>query len=153
MVDSFSKYDRLPLFLLGAIRVHPETAVQANVSRQNYSVLPHDWYVDADYRCPRCGEEFCFTVAEQRHWYEELGFTVDSKAKHCLACRRDLRRLKATKQEYDREIASTLCSQDIARKQRLITVIDELCEGGLELPEKIRENRRILAQQIAKQPR
>ncbi len=42
-------------------------------------------------RCERCGEEFWFSANEQRVWYEEWGFWIDSVPKHCAACRTMLR--------------------------------------------------------------
>ena len=42
-------------------------------------------------RCERCGEEFWFSANEQRIWYEEWGFRIDSIPKHCAACRKMLR--------------------------------------------------------------
>jgi len=102
-------------FFYRSLRVDYETAVQADTDKQNCSICPRYWYVDTTFRCDRCGAEFSFSAAEQRAWYEDYGFWVDSRPRHCLACRQDLRTLK----------------------------------GG-ELPPRINENRRLLANQIAR---
>ncbi|MBC7819129.1 MAG: zinc-ribbon domain containing protein [Planctomycetaceae bacterium] len=153
MSDYFGEIDprAMPHHLFwGSLHLDYNSAVKADISRQNFSVCPRYWYIDATFRCPRCSSNFCFSAEEQRRWYEELGFYVDSQAKHCDACRRDLRKLKERRQEYDRHIATALQSDDCAFKQRLVAVIDELCERGTDLPEKMHENRRILARQITR---
>ncbi|WP_353962720.1 zinc-ribbon domain containing protein [Acaryochloris thomasi] len=124
------------------------SAVRADVSRQNYSVCPRYWYVDATSKCSRCKKMFCFTIADQKRWYEELGFYVDSYAKNCRACRNDERKQKSLRQAYDRDIEATLCSNDIVAKKCLADVIDELCSYNSALPAKLHENRRLLNKQI-----
>jgi Probable zinc-ribbon domain len=132
----------------GSLRVDYESAVRADPERQNCSICPRHWYVDATFRCDRCGREFEFKAAEQRVWYEEYGFWIDSLPKRCLVCRRDLRDMKATRQEYDRLVAEALRTGDVQLKKRLAAVIDRLYELGGPLPARINENRRCLALQI-----
>ena len=134
----------------GGVRLDHRSAVWANVSRQNYCAFPRHWYVDAILKCSVCGDEFCFTAADQRRWYEELGFYVDSYAKDCSSCRADNRRKKELRQEYDRDIKTALASSEIEQKQRMCDVVDALCAFETELPDKIHTNRRTLARQIAK---
>src|SRR5688500_14229937 len=85
-------------FFYGALRVNYNTAVRADTAKQNCSICPRYWYVDAVFRCGRCGVEFTFSAAEQRTWYEDYGFWVDSFPKHCQTCRRDLRSFKSIRQ-------------------------------------------------------
>jgi hypothetical protein len=134
----------------GSRRIDYGSAVKADPERQNCSICPRYWYVDTTFPCDRCGAEFEFKATEQRVWYEEYGFWIDSLPKHCLACRRQLRDLKATRQEYDRFVAEALRTADIEIKRRLADVIDRLYELGGPLPARINENRRCLALQIAK---
>ena len=138
-----------PHFFYGSVRLKYDTAVRAEPDKQNCSICPRYWYLDAVFRCDRCGSEFEFTAAEQRLWYEEYGFWVDSRPKHCLACRRGLRTLKTLRQEYDRTVALVLEQGDLASKSRLALVIDQLYECGGELPPRINDVRRRLARQIA----
>jgi hypothetical protein len=136
-------------FFAGCLRVDFATAVRSDPDRQNRSICPRYWYVDAIFRCSRCDREFAFTADEQRVWYEELGFWIDSLPKQCPACRRDLRDLKATRQEYDRRVEQALASGDPELEEHLARVIDRLYELGGELPARIHENRRRLAHKIA----
>ena len=133
-----------------SVRIDYETAVRSDPGKQNCSICPRYWYVDAIFPCDRCGAEFAFTADEQRVWYEDYGFWVDSVPRHCLACRRDLRTLRAVRQEYDRQVTGVLEHGDLESKKRLAAVIDQLYEFGGELPPRINENRRRLANQSAR---
>ena len=97
-----------PHFFYGSLRLDYGSAVRADPDSQNYGVCPRYWYIDATFRCARCNAEFSFTATEQRTWYEEYGFWIDSLPKHCLACRRELRDLKAARQEYDQCVEEVL---------------------------------------------
>ncbi len=152
MFEGFGKSDsrKMPAHLFsGSVHVYHLTAVKADISRQDFSVCPRHWYIDASFRCRRCGEEFLFSAIEQRFWYEECQFWIDSTPRECPSCRRELRDLKALKQEYDRDVASVE-RRDVApvRKQRLIEVIDALVAGGVAQSPKMAEIRNILAKQI-----
>ena len=103
-----------------------------------------------DARAVACGKEFCFTAAEQRLWYEEYRFYVDSLPKVCTACRRENRRLKTLRQEYDREVAKALASEEFDLKVHVASVIDQLREAGVVLPAMIHANRELLSKQIAR---
>ena len=137
-------------FFYRCLSVDYRTAVRANSERQNRSICPRYWYVDTVYPCERCTAEFTFSAAEQRVWYEEYGFWIDSVPTHCLACRRQLRNLKAIRREYDESVARVLEAGDLEARRRLAGIIDQLYEIGGELPPRINENRRRLAHQIAK---
>jgi hypothetical protein len=153
MFDIFGKRDprKMPSQLFAsALHLDYSTAVRADTAKQNHGVCPRYWYVDAAFRCARCSNPFVFSAEEQRVWYEELGFYVDSRAKHCRACRLQLRELKALRQEYDREVATALAAgSSLDGKKRLLDVLEALDAGGVSLPDKIRENRRVLMEQVA----
>jgi hypothetical protein len=136
-------------FFRGSLRIDYPAAVRADVERQNRSICPRHWYVDAVFPCRRCGAGFTFSAAEQRVWYEEYGFWIDSLPTHCLECRRLLRARKAARGEYDRSVARVLQAGDLEAKRRLAGVIDRLYELGDELPPRINEYRRRLAHQIS----
>jgi len=134
----------------GALHIDFASATRADISKQNYSVCPRHWYVDATFLCPRCDKKFTFTRDEQRLWYEELKFWIDSCAKHCATCRSELRKLKSLRQEYDQEIEQALTRQaDPDTKRRLLEVIQTLEEGGVELPDRMQEKRALLQKQLA----
>jgi hypothetical protein len=154
MSDYFGKLDARNVprhFFWGAVQLDYESAVKADIAKQDYTVCPRYWYIEATLRCVRCGNEFMFSVDEQRFWYEELRFWVDSRPTRCAPCRGDLRRLKAMQQEYDRAIKRVLLrTSDAAEKLRLIELIEGLEAGGVELPEKTRANLGTLRVQIAR---
>lgn len=101
-------------------------------------------------RCADCDDTFVFSVAEQRKWYEEFGFYVDSLPRRCPTCRYELRRLKSLRREYDHQVASALAANDVKLKSRVIEIIDQLCEAGIDLPGKIHDNRKQLASQLVR---
>jgi hypothetical protein len=72
----------------GALHIDHDTAVKADIRRQDFSVCPRQWYVDAVFSCRRCGEKFRFSADEQWFWYEECRFYVDSAPRECPSCRR-----------------------------------------------------------------
>ena len=137
-------------FFYGSFRKDYSTAIRANTELQNCSICPRFWYVDAYFKCTRCDSEYCFTAKEQKVWFEEYGFCVDAFPKHCLNCRKKLRNLKTARKKYDSIVSEAMSGTDIFAKQELATVIDQLYEFGGKLPERIHENRRILALQLEK---
>src|SRR6185369_8969041 len=121
-----------PHFFGKAHHVDYKSAVKADVSKQNFLVAPRFWYVDATYTCKRCKERFVFTAREQRFWYEDMRFYLDSYPKQCGECRRELRELASLRQEYDREISGALARDGTrAQKERMVAVVDALEEGGV----------------------
>lgn len=70
----------------------PEHAVLGDPSRQpEGGWLPRDVYLDDDRVCRQCGERFVFGAREQKHWYEDLRFTIESVAVRCPRCRHERR--------------------------------------------------------------
>ena len=156
MIGNFGRDDprEMPAhFFYRSLRIDYDSAVRADPERQNCSICPRYWYVDTIFPCDRCESEFAFSAAEQRIWYEEYGFWIDSLPKHCLECRRALRDLKAARQEYDRSIEEALRSDNAELKKRVAEVIDQLYELGGELPLRINTNRRRLAGQLERDRR
>ena len=135
-------------FFYSAVKLDYQTAINADVEKQNYSVCPRFWYVDAYFNCARCDEQFCFTAGEQKTWFEEYGFWVDAFPKHCCKCRQELRELKAVRKRYDALVNDTMLHGSTEQKLELVSLIDQLYELGGELPPRINENRRILAKQL-----
>lgn len=74
-----------------AIEVDESQCVAADPEKQHYSVVSVPVYYSMKLGCERCGEEFWFSANEQRVWYEEWGFWIDSVPKHCAGCRKRLR--------------------------------------------------------------
>ena len=121
---------------------------RADIEKQNYTVAPRNWYIDARIVCLTCNDEFLFSVDEQRVWYEEYRFYVDSFPNQCRACRRAARRIKRLRQQYDDSISTALTGSDIDAKRDTVRLIDSLIDCGCELPPKIVERRDTLLAQI-----
>lgn len=66
----------------------PGTAVVADLSKQKPATLPVTHYYDIEKRCVECSRLFLFFAEEQKHWYEELGFTLDADCVRCAPCRK-----------------------------------------------------------------
>jgi hypothetical protein len=123
-----------PHFFYGHVRIIYDTAVRAHSEKRTARSVHGigTWTRSSD--ALACREEFAFTADEQRTWYEEYGFWVDSLPRHCLAWRRELRDMKAIRKEYDQSIAQVLREGDLKSRKRLAEVIDRLYELGSELP-------------------
>src|SRR5689334_8335773 len=96
-LDVFGSSDskKMPAHLFGGVRtMNYASAVRADVTKQDYTVCPRHWYVDAVFRCIDCGNDFLFSATDQRFWYEERRFYVDSRPNRCVACRKKERNRK-----------------------------------------------------------
>lgn len=79
--------------------IHEGRVIDADYDKQLFGLGgPILAYTDLPRTCQRCGKPFVFTAAEQQHWYEELGFIVDSMPNEDPACRALLRREKQLRQ-------------------------------------------------------
>lgn len=96
--------------------IYPESAIPADLTRQNFTTFPRGYYVDTLKVCRECSRSFLFFAREQRHWYEVLRFYIDADCVHCPACRRK-------HQEHQR------------RLQRYAELVVRPDLGGLELAE------------------
>lgn len=132
---------------------HPDrldftTAKRADISKQDYSVCPRHWYIDAESDCIDCGRLFTWTAAEQRTWFETYRFWVDSKTRRCKRCSSSKRHLRKLRLEYDSLITSAREHGDKAAKQRVIQIVEELEKALGTVPEKMSEARRIFLKQV-----
>jgi hypothetical protein len=137
-------------FFFGAVRLDYKSAERADVEKQNYTVCPRCWYVDATFVCRDCNTEFVFSVSEQRFWYEDRRFYVDSLPRRCVRCRKMERARLELKKDYDASIAGALSSKTGEEKKRLIEIIDELEAAEGSISERMREKREVLRAQLAK---
>ena len=101
-MDVFGDTDprKMPLHLFhGAVSLDYGTAMRAEVTKQDYTVCPRHWYIDATFKCIDCGKHFLFSADEQRFWYEQRRFFVDSIPTRCPACRKKERARKLAAQK------------------------------------------------------
>ncbi len=82
---------RLPWRYSRALAIDDSNYVVAIPEKQNYTVIAESMYYSMKLSCEECNEEFWFSANEQRVWYEEWGFWIDSVPKQCTTCRKSLR--------------------------------------------------------------
>ena len=142
VADLFGKTDpkRMPPhFFFGAVQLDLSSAAQANVDKQNYSTCPRYWYIDAIFLCQDCAAQFTWTADEQRAWFEEYGFYVDSHPTRCAKCRRNSRRLKSLRQEYDRTVERARAGESLEEKKRVLSLIDQIEELARVAPKRFED--------------
>lgn len=125
-MDIFGDSDprKMPLYFFSGASLKYSTAQRADVSKQNVTVAPRHWYIDATIKCCDCRKKFVFTAAEQRFWYEDRKFYVDSFPKRCADCRKRQGIRLELKKRYDAMIASALGRCPAEEKKEAIRIID-----------------------------
>ena len=109
--------------------IFPETAIPANLQKQNDPTVPCGWYVDVLKRCRDCRRQFIVYAVEQRHWYEVLGFKLDADCVRCLECRKSDQTLRRRFQRFSKTVQKPDLSGD-----ELATFVEDavfLWENGL----------------------
>ena len=91
-----------------------------------------------------------FKASEQRFWYEELRFWIDSLPKCCPKCRQSQRARLELRKRYDASITEALGPCSIEAKQQVVATINELEAAGDDIPDRMLENRATLLAQICK---
>jgi hypothetical protein len=84
----------------GAARV-PGTAVVADVSRQVITTMGVTHYFDERRVCAGCQRPFLFFADEQKHWYEELRFSLEADCKRCVPCRKEEQVVSHARARYE----------------------------------------------------
>jgi Probable zinc-ribbon domain len=79
----------------------PNTAIVADIAKQNFTTFPVSHYFDVKRTCRDCKRPFLFFAEEQRHWYEELGFPLDADCARCVPCRKREQGIARTRQRYE----------------------------------------------------
>jgi hypothetical protein len=79
----------------------PNTAVEADIAKQNFTTFPVTHYFDARRTCHGCKRPFIFFAEEQRHWYEDLGFPIDADCVRCVPCRKAEQGIAHKRQRYE----------------------------------------------------
>jgi hypothetical protein len=75
-----------------ALAVDESNCVVANPDKQNYTVVAETVYYSMKLGCKQCHNEFWFPATEQRVWYEDWRFWIDSVPNQCAACRKASRK-------------------------------------------------------------
>lgn len=93
ILSSHWQYDKEHIF--------SETAIPADIEKQNYSIYPRKLYVDIEKKCIQCNRWFIFYAIEQKFWYETLGFYIDADCVKCVECRKKEQEIKHLMHTYE----------------------------------------------------
>lgn len=77
------------------------TAIVADLSRQTPATVPVTHYFDLARRCRDCSRQFIFFAEEQKYWYEELGFGLESDCVRCVECRKTQQGIARQREVYE----------------------------------------------------
>jgi hypothetical protein len=95
-----SRFDKW-LYDPTAVKRIPGTAITANLARQTAATVPVTHYFDLERKCQDCGTPFIFFAEEQKYWYEELGFGLDSDCVRCVVCRKQQQAITRLIKRYE----------------------------------------------------
>lgn len=79
----------------------PNTAICADISRQSPATVPVTHCFDVMRQCHDCSKPFIFFAAEQKYWYEDLGFGLDSDCVRCAPCRKKQQGIARLREKYE----------------------------------------------------
>jgi hypothetical protein len=152
-MDIFGSTDsrKMPAhFFFGALHLDHKTAIRGDPAKQNYSVCPRHWYIDADFKCSDCPREFTWTAKEQKAWFESYFFWVDTIPRQCKNCMAKRRRLTNLRKEYDTKVPEARAQGSPDQKRRIIAIIGELESAFSGLPERMIETKTLFERQLRK---
>ena len=91
------------------------TAVAADPTHQFNATFWPRHYFDRERVCRDCKRPFLFFAAEQKYWYEDLEFGLDSDCVRCIPCRKKEQGIARKRERYeelfhvaDRSVPQTL---------------------------------------------
>lgn len=119
-------------------------ALMANPKKQYHTFFspedtapPYLSYYDQNRRCQQCDVKFTFTKEEQIHWYEQLKFVVYAQPKHCLNCRKEIRKTK----DLNSELSNLLKEGTPSDLESLERIAQIYAQMGNEEKAKVYQNR------------
>jgi hypothetical protein len=125
-------------------------AYRANIAKQNWSVFPRHWYMDADFRCRKCHRRFTWTAEQQKLWFEEYFRWVGVRPQLCRYCSAAEQHLLHLQREYDNTVGKARNHGTAEEKRRIVEIVGELLEAFGKLPDKMLETRDLFEQQLRK---
>lgn len=96
----------------------PSTAIEADAGKQKLAIFALlsavSHYFDQHCVCTDCDLNFIFFAEEQKHWYEDLGLSLDKRCAHCVVCRKRHQALKKKLRRYEKLCQVSKLSEDEA---------------------------------------
>jgi hypothetical protein len=104
----------------------PNTAIPADLSRQSPATVPVTHYFDVKRQCRDCGRPFIFFAEEQKYWYEELGFALESDCVRCVVCRKKQQGLARKRERYEElfHVSNRSVEQDLEMIDCYLSLIE-----------------------------
>ena len=149
-MDYFGRSDARNMpghFFSGAIEKDYSSTIKGNPKKQNYSVCPRYWYFDAVFECGSCQQRFTWTANEQKAWFEDYNFWIDSRPRLCKQCNANRRHLANLRKEYDATVASARAGGTHEQKMRIIQIVTTLEDAFTCLPEKMMTTKNLFEHQ------
>lgn len=105
----------------------PNTAVAADLKAQAWATVPVTHYFDVERLCRDCNRWFIFFAEEQKHWYEELGFGLDSDCVRCVPCRKRQQGIGRLCQRYEElfHLADKTADENLEMAECCLSLIEE----------------------------
>jgi hypothetical protein len=79
----------------------PNTAIAADLAKQTAATMQVTHYFDLERSCRDCNRPFIFFAREQKYWYEQLGFGLDSDCVRCVDCRKQQQGIDRQRELYE----------------------------------------------------
>lgn len=134
-------YGDFSAYTSGTKRI-PNTAILADPSNQTRATVPVTHYFDLERRCRDCKRQFIFFAEEQRHWYEELGFGLESDCIRCTECRKKQQGVARLRERYE-----SLFHVEEKSEQQILELVDcclQLVEQSVFTPKRLEFARMLL---------
>ena len=105
----------------------PNTAVEADLSRQSPATVPVTHYYDVERTCRDCARPFIFFAVEQKHWYEDLGLPLEADCVRCVPCRKRQQGIASKRERYEElfHIQERTPDQDLEMAECCLSLIEE----------------------------
>ena len=120
----------------------PNTAIEADISKQTITTMGVTHYFDELRTCQDCDAPFIFFAAEQKHWYEDLGFSLEANCIHCIHCRKKRQAIARMRERYEQLFHVSTPSD--AERLEMAECCLGLVEAGVFSPRKTEHVRALL---------
>ena len=117
--------------------------IEGDDSKQNYTVVGIPKHRGVKLKCNKCKCVFDFSAKEQVHWYETLGFYVDSVPSECVDCRGVTRAIVQLNKRLSKVLA--VKSMDIEDYNEIVDVAMALMGNGVKFGGRLAQKFRMAA--------
>ncbi len=76
------------------------TAIAADMGKQSGASYFIKYYFDEKKLCIDCNHPFIFFAQEQKHWFDVLGFSLNTEGRRCYDCRQIQNQLKRNSRRF-----------------------------------------------------